>query len=101
MELEIEPLGDDAIRLQGRLLRVEKRVPVSLLDPEVERSSRTLQTCCWCLRLRDPGGGWIDMEEALPRSQPFSEESPPRLEHTACEACERRVVGALEGIARR
>lgn len=95
MEMEIAPLAEGAVEFRCKLLRAERRLPVALLDPAVDRSSEFLQICGWCKRI-NLDGEWVETEEAVKRLDLFGAEKLPRLTHGICPDCHAIAMREIE-----
>jgi hypothetical protein len=89
MELEIVALPDGGLRFSARLKRVERRVPVRVVDAHVARSEELVAICSWCRRVRADGELWLELEDAASGLR-LLEDSPPAITHTICTDCEAR-----------
>ena len=94
MELDISALSDAGLSLVGRLLWIEERPHVALLDVTTPRTRASLVICSWCKRVRMPDG-WREVEHAVAQLRLFDSALLPQLTHGICEACRDRVLGAL------
>lgn len=90
MEMEIAPVDNGFVEFRSRVLRIEKRVPVLLLDPHAGRSDEFLTICSWCRRART-GSEWIELDEAVKKLDLFSSASLPQLTHGICQDCAKLV----------
>jgi hypothetical protein len=78
---------DDQIEFRSRVLYLEPRPAVALLDAAQPRSfSEILNLCGWCKRVQT-GGLWLEVEEAVRRLGLFDSVQLPRLSHGICPAC--------------
>ena len=87
--MELEMAADDAggVRFTGRLLRLERRAPVNLLDPALQRGESLLRMCSWCKRIDVGGGVWLEVEDAIARLHLFDAAPLPQISHGMCDAC--------------
>lgn len=90
MEMEIAPAGNGIVEFRSRVLRIEKRVPVLLLDPRAGRGDEFLTICSWCRRAR-VDSAWVELDEAVKKLDLFSSASLPQLTHGMCQDCARLV----------
>jgi hypothetical protein len=91
MELSIQPGPSGALSLEGRLLRVEERDAMELLDPSAKRSDERVTLCSWCKRV-DAAGEWVEVELAVSRLGLFDSPLMPKLSHGMCPECAARVL---------
>lgn len=94
MEIEISATGDGGFRVCTRVVRIESREPVALLDATRARSDELLRMCGWCKRV-DASGRWLEVEAAVETLRLFEEPTLPRISHGICQECETRLLGAL------
>lgn len=87
MQLDIQPLDGGRLRLTGRILRLERRAPVALLDRGVERGRELLRMCSWCKRIAVSADQWLEAEDAIVRLGLFDTPKLPGLTHTICDSC--------------
>ena len=99
MSMEVVPGADKSIEMLNRILRVEPREPVSLLDAGAPRSGKLLPLCSWCKKVRVEGAGgsedavrWLEVEDAVAALGLFDPEVLPALSHEVCEECYGRIV---------
>lgn len=87
LEMTIALEADGAIGFTTTVVLAERREPVALLDPAVERTDALLTTCAWCARVHCPDGVWCKMEDAVRRLDLFGRAALPRLSHGICPSC--------------
>lgn len=86
MEMEIVPAECGSVEFRSRLLKLERRDPVRLLDPCAARGNEFLTICSWCRRART-ALGWVELDEAVKTLELFSSASLPQLSHGMCKDC--------------
>lgn len=86
MELLIEPMEKEGLRLTGHLLASEPRDAAILLDCGVPRDQEFLLSCSWCKRVQ-VGGEWVEVEKAIEQLGLFDRPRLPRLSHGICPDC--------------
>lgn len=94
MEMELVPEPQNSIEINCRLLKVEHRPYMRLLDPSADRSGEFLTICSWCKRIKT-GSVWLEVEDAVKRLKLFESEKLPQLTHGACPACFGSIRKAL------
>lgn len=87
-----EPAG---LHLQTRVVRLEARSPVALLERGVRRSAQLLVMCSWCKAVK-VAGGWRELEDAVVALRLFEREALPMLTHGICGPCQERLEAGLE-----
>jgi hypothetical protein len=94
LEMEIRPSPSSGLQLQTRVVRLEPRRPIPLLDQAVPRSRSLLRMCSWCKAV-DVSGRWCDVEEAVVALSLFERELLPAITHGICPPCQVQVEGML------
>lgn len=95
-DLSISPAGDEHIDFASRLLRLEPRRPVQLLDEAQPRDDdHYLKVCSVCKRAEVAPGEWQELELAERRIRLFERERLPRVTHGLCADCFELGVGNL------
>jgi hypothetical protein len=94
MEMEISERPQGQIEFRSRVLRLERRAPIAVLDTALrERSGEILEICSWCKAVcAQPV--WLELEEAVQRLEILAEGSLPQLSHGICPTCSARLVRA-------
>lgn len=95
LEMEIRPGPSSGLQLHTRVLRLEPRVPGTLLDRAVRRGGSPLRMCSWCKAV-DVGGRWCEVEQAVVVLRLFERELPPPITHGVCPPCQRRMEALLK-----
>lgn len=95
LELRLEPLPPDGVRLTTSVLRVEPREPVHLLERHAGRNGPAVRMCSFCKRIevRDE---WREMEDAAPALGLLECDSAPPITHGICPTCYRSASKALD-----
>lgn len=94
LEMEIRPRELSGLEVRTRVLRLEARAPVSLLDPAVRRSGAFLRMCGWCKAV-EVAGSWLDVAEAVVALRLFDQDTLPSITHGICPACYERVEAVI------
>ncbi len=92
MEMHLMPEEDGGITFTNRVLRLEKRPVVRLLERSAPRSSDFVTMCGWCKKLRLPDGRWAEVEEAIRSLGLFDAYPVPQISHGICPDCYDRVT---------
>lgn len=93
MELRIEAAPSGSVEFRSRLLRLEPRDPVLLLDASLPRVDRPqIRTCSWCKQM-EVEGEWVEVEEGIRRLDLFDAAELPPISHGICPGCEADVMG--------
>jgi hypothetical protein len=87
MEMRISKRAPDQVEFCSRVLRLEQRDAVDVLDPAFRnRSNEIVTVCSWCKAfLADHA--WLEVEQAVGRLGIFVETALPRISHGICPAC--------------
>lgn len=94
MEMIVLPRPQAAIQFESRVLKLEYRPPVELLQPATPRSDDSVRICGWCKKIWDfKTGRWIEVG-ALSRPSKASVKAP-RLSHITCFPCYETVFRQL------
>jgi hypothetical protein len=94
LEMEIRPGELSGLQVSTRVLRLEARAPLALLDPAVRRGGALLRMCGWCKAV-EVAGRWLDVAEAVVALRLFERDTMPAITHGICPPCYERVEGVL------
>ncbi len=86
MQMTLRPAKGGALELRSALLREEPRGPIALLDAASPRSEQSLKMCAWCKSMPF-GEDWVEVEEAIRRSDLFADPKLPQITHVICPTC--------------
>lgn len=86
-EMRIEPAADGIIDFRNRVLAIEQRDPVGLLENDTPRSDAELSVCSICRKIAVSCDEWLEVEEAVVRLRLFDAVRLPRLSNGLCAAC--------------
>ena len=82
----------DQVEFRSRVLRLERREPVDLIDPAyASRSSEILRICGWCKAV-SVDQAWIAAEKAVEQLGLLAEQALPRISHGICPDCKERLT---------
>jgi hypothetical protein len=95
LEMEITALDSAALALETRVVRLEPRAAVHLLDRTLPRDEEWLVMCSWCKTV-EVEGGWCEVEDALGVLRLFERETLPNVTHGICSSCRQRLEEELE-----
>lgn len=98
LELTISPARGEEVQFMARILRLEPRDPVPLLDAGAPRSADFLTICGWCKRVR-AGAAWLEVEDAVDRLNLFDRSPLPQLSHGICPECSQRMQREIDAGA--
>lgn len=87
LEMEMTPLDQGSLRFVNRVVKLEFRDSVPLLDAGEERSEEFLSICSWCKKVKVAESRWLEVEEAVERLDLFAREKLPQLTHGICQEC--------------
>lgn len=96
LEMRVSGLASGEVEFRSRVLRLEPREPVGLLDARHgNRSSDMLIICSWCKSvLADQA--WVEVEQAVRRLAILTERALPQISHGICPGCLQRMKTASE-----
>jgi hypothetical protein len=88
MELKIYPLPHKGLEFRTRILKLEPRDSVKVLETAIDRSSSFIRMCSWCKKVYSGEQfGWVEVEEAMRILNLFSAAKLPRITHGMCPDC--------------
>jgi hypothetical protein len=94
IDLHIEPGPHGGIHIRSRIVRVEARAEVRLLDDAIPRSGEAVRMCSFCKRI-DVSGEWHEVEEATLALHLLERDTLPPVTHGVCPACYERAMSLL------
>lgn len=77
-------------------IRVVPRDPVLFLDPDVQRGEPLLTICSWCMKVRLPNQGWVELEEVVNYLDILGSGMVPSLTHGVCRECQGDIEKELK-----
>jgi hypothetical protein len=92
IDIELQPLGDGAIRHVCEPVWSQPRPAVALLDPAYPRDERSLLSCSWCQRIQVGLGVWEEIEDAQQALSITADSALPRLQPSACNSCKQSLL---------
>lgn len=93
MEMDIVALAQGAgFEFRNRVLRLEQRAPVPLLDSVVQQPDRVIVMCNWCKRVALASGEWLEVEQAVHALGLLEEAVCPAISHGVCPDCRHRLL---------
>lgn len=87
MELSLYPLPRKAVEFKSRIIKLEARDPVALLDASLKRSNQFIRMCSWCKKVYTDRCGWVEAEKATQVLKLFDAPQIPQISHGMCPAC--------------
>lgn len=87
MEMEMVSLGNGVVQFNSRILTLEERAEVELLDNRIDRSAEVVNMCSWCKKIKTAPGRWVEVEEATRELNLFRAIFPPMISHGICPEC--------------
>ncbi|WP_151703552.1 PAS domain-containing protein [Nitrincola alkalilacustris] len=97
LELQIEALPDEQIKITSTICRTEPRPYTSLLDTQIPRSSDIVTVCSMCKKLKISSEQWAELEEGLAHLRLFEADKVPQLSHGLCRSCFQVSMRELDG----
>jgi hypothetical protein len=87
MNMELSVSSDGEIHLTNRILQLEFRPHISILEPSADRSNQFLAICSICKKTKLRENRWYEIEEAV-AILGMTETGPyPQLTHSICDGC--------------
>ncbi|HNP29927.1 MAG: hypothetical protein KC592_01920 [Nitrospira sp.] len=97
-QLVVSPLQEDELMFSTHSIREVAREPVFFLDPDVPRGETFLTICSWCMKIRLPNQGWIELEEAVNCLDSLGSGVVPSLTHGICLECQFVIEKELKNL---
>ncbi|MBK1633104.1 hypothetical protein CKO31_20585 [Thiohalocapsa halophila] len=92
MEMRMSSKAEGEVELRSRVLRLEGRDPIPVLDTTQPRhSGNPLQICSWCKAIYAQAT-WLNLEEAMHTLDVLSDAVLPELTHGICPDCSDRML---------
>ncbi len=95
LEITIKPLPEDHIEFSSKIIRIESRDPVQLLDFYVDRSDEFVKICSYCKQIELSEDEWIEADRAIIELDLFGSYILPRLTHGVCPMCYESIMEKL------
>ena len=95
MTMKIIPSDNETISFESRIVKLEPRGHVKLLESDRECSEEFIRMCSYCKKVFVSGSDWCEPEQAITRLELFSAETLPQITHTICPSCYEEVIKAL------
>lgn len=90
MRMTAGPKGE--IEFRSRVLRLERRDPIPVLDSTLpHRGGNPLQICSWCKAIY-ARAAWLTLEEAVNTLDVLTDAVLPELTHGICPDCSDRML---------
>jgi hypothetical protein len=98
MEMRVGSAGRGQVEFRSRVLRLERRPPIEVLDSaRRDRSADILRICSWCKAV-SANGVWVELEDGLREMGIFASIGLPQISHGICPACSERMARKGEGL---
>jgi hypothetical protein len=92
MEMRMNVAKNGQVEFLSRVLRIEQREPIAVLDAaRRQRSGGVLPICSWCKAVWVETA-WVELEEAMKRTDILARAPLPPLSHGICPACSERMT---------
>ncbi|MEJ2697473.1 MAG: hypothetical protein P8013_12600 [Candidatus Sulfobium sp.] len=95
MEMTVNPLDGGGVEFRSRIVRIEERDIVALLEDCGTHSEEMVTMCSFCKKVRLSGDEWVEAEEAVERLDLFGASRLPQISHGVCQPCYDMVFGEL------
>lgn len=98
MEMRVGSAGRGQIEFRSRVLRLERRTDIEVLDAtRQDRSGTFLTICSWCKAVR-AGDVWVELEDGLRRMGILASVRLPQISHGICPNCSERMSRKAERL---
>jgi len=94
MELEVFSPNEKLIEFRCRVVKLEFRPAISLLDINTDRSNEFVTMCGWCKKIY-VSAQWLEIEDAITELDLFEAAKLPQLTHGICLSCKETVIQLL------
>ncbi len=99
MEMVVEPLSEQWLRVSNWTLRLEPREPVSLPVPAHAPREQFVVICSNCNKIQVNGYLWLELEEALGRVDEFFYDTSIGISHGYCRDCYKLLLSRLDDMS--
>ncbi|GJL68657.1 MAG: hypothetical protein NPIRA06_12920 [Nitrospirales bacterium] len=97
-QLMVSPLQEDELMFSTHPIREVQRDPVLFLDPDVQRRGPFVTICSWCMKVRLPNQGWVELEETVNYLDSLGTGVLPSLTHGICLECQGNIENELKNL---
>lgn len=97
-ELVFNRLPNNHIEITNKVVRLEPRPLVRLLDDAAERSHETLKLCSVCKQIALSENHWVEVEEAAVQLRLFEANKLPQLVEGLCPDCYQKFLNQLRDM---
>lgn len=87
LKLIVKPYGNNHIEFVSKIIKVEDRDYVSLLDFKTQRTQEFLKICSMCKKIKVDDNIWEEVETAIKVLGLFQRDILPKLNHGLCPFC--------------
>jgi hypothetical protein len=87
IEIQVVPLENSAVEFVSRIVFLEPRTAMAVLDQSQPRTDDLIRICSFCKQIDLGGDQWVDAEIAVIKMDLFGKPALPGLTHTICPAC--------------
>ena len=94
LEMTMSPAAGEVV-FDVRVLKIEPRERQELFDRNAVHSDEFVTVCGWCNKIEAPEGSWAEVEDAVFILDLFWANRPPRLEHSVCDDCLKKMSNFL------
>ena len=83
---------------ESRILTMERRQPVILLESNQGHGDALLSMCSWCKKILSDSSDWLEPELAIQRLKLFESSTFPRISHGVCSDCKTQLYKELSSL---
>jgi hypothetical protein len=96
IDIDIKWRADNGIEFISRIVNMEKRDPVNILDPTFKRSKQHLRICSFCKKIEVEIDRFMETEKAIKYLDIFKSDVFPELHQVVCMDCVQRVSDSIQ-----
>ncbi len=96
IKISMKALQDNHIEFSSKIVKIEEREPVLILDSTKERSEELLKICSYCKQIKISEKRWIETEEAVVNLRLLEDDKLPRITHGICPNCSKNLMNEYE-----
>ena len=96
MEITVKALPGNQVEFSSKVIRIEQRDNLRILNATVDRSEEIVRICSYCKKIAISDEEWIDAEKAIELLDLFKSVKLPQLTHGVCPVCYESLMANLK-----
>jgi hypothetical protein len=96
IEIDLTPLPMDHVEFKSRVVRMESRDALEILERSASRSDEFLRICSFCKKIALSDETWAATEEAVKCLKLFESPRVPQLTHGICPGCYEAFMASMK-----